>query len=128
MGNETQVNQEGGAGIRQSQTGYHCGNSNTTKKPGFESNIIDLKDAVFAQGHPSDTDKCEYLVKNLINYVQQEYSVGFYLGQAIQERKVSNLALSIKPIKDKKNQTLSLIWICLIVKRTERMSLEGGGT
>ena len=50
MGTKTQVKKEEDTGTGCIWTGYRYGNSNTTKKPIFESNITKFEDVVFAQG------------------------------------------------------------------------------
>ena len=100
MGNETQVNPEGCTSTGQSRTGFRYGNYKTTEKPSFKRNTTKIKYSIFTQGHPSDAEKYEELIKNLINYVQREYSAGVYLGQSTLEGKVSDLALPIQPMKD----------------------------
>ena len=72
MGNKIQVKQEGGTGTIQSQTWYRYRNLNTPKKPRSKSNITELEDSVFTQGHTSYAVKYEDSIETLVNYVQLE--------------------------------------------------------
>ena len=47
----------------------------------FNSNTIEIEDAIFTQSCPSDAVKYEDSIGTLINYVQKYNSAGVYLGQ-----------------------------------------------
>ena len=47
----------------------HAQLANTTNKLIFKSNITDLKDAFFAQGHLYDVSEYEDSIETLVNYV-----------------------------------------------------------
>ena len=83
MSNETQVKQEGGGGTSCNQGGCRYINETIVNKYTFESNIVEIKDAMFTQGNPHYAENYEDSNDVLTNYIQREYSDIVYPGKDI---------------------------------------------
>ena len=62
MGNNTQVKQEGDGSVIHIWGGYHYINAIKVNKSNYKSNITEVEDVVFTQGHPYDAVKHEEVV------------------------------------------------------------------
>ena len=89
MGNDTQFNQDSDGGASRHWDDNFYGNDTIVNKSNYNSNMSDLKYAVFTQGHPSDAAKCKYSVEVLINYIQREYYAGIWVFPAPYENLIS---------------------------------------
>ena len=81
-------------------SGYRGGyRGKNTPAQGFQSNIAELKDAIFIiNPNQENAAKFEKTTKVISNYVVQNYDAGILLAKGIREGKLPVIDLSIVPI------------------------------